>query len=50
MGGSFLNSVEDDVASADRLELRGEANYALTERSYLFGALRYEDDRCTDFA
>ncbi len=50
LGGSFLNTVEDDVASADRFELRGEANYALTERSYLFGALRYEDDRFTDFA
>ena len=50
MGASFLNTVEDDVASADRFELRGEANYALTERSYLFGTLRYEDDRFTDFA
>ena len=50
MGASFLNTVEDDVASADRFELRGEANYALTERSYLFGSLRYEDDRFTDFA
>ena len=50
MGASFLNTVEDDVASADRFELRGETNYALTERSYLFGSLRYEDDRFTDFA
>jgi putative salt-induced outer membrane protein len=50
MGASFLNTVEDDIASADRFELRGEANYALTERSYLFGSLRYEDDRFTDFA
>jgi putative salt-induced outer membrane protein len=50
LGASFLNTVEDDIASADRFELRGEANYALTERSYLFGALRYEDDRFTDFA
>ncbi|HEY8265910.1 MAG TPA: DUF481 domain-containing protein [Steroidobacteraceae bacterium] len=50
MGASFLHTVEDDVASADRFELRGEANYALTARSYLFGTLRYEDDRFTDFS
>ena len=50
MGASLLRTVEDDVASADRFELRGEANYALTERSYLFGTLRYEDDRFTDFS
>src|SRR5688572_25253711 len=50
IGASLLRTVEDDVASADRFELRGEANYALTERSYLFGTLRYEDDRFTDFS
>ena len=50
IGASLLRTVEDDVSSADRFELRGEANYSLTERSYLFGTLRYEDDRFTDFA
>jgi len=49
-GGSLLRTVTDDVTSADRWELRGETNYSLTERSYLFGSLRYEDDAFTDFA
>jgi putative salt-induced outer membrane protein len=48
-GFSVLRSTNDDVTSADRWELRGESDYRLTERSFLFGALRYEDDRFTDF-
>lgn len=49
-GGSLLRTVNDDVTSADRWELRGETNYKLTDRSYVFGTLRYEDDLFTDFA
>lgn len=49
-GASMLRTVTDDITSADRWELRGESQYSLTERSYLFGALRYEDDAFTDFA
>lgn len=49
-GGSLLRTVTDDITSADRWELRGETNYKLTERSFLFGTLRYEDDLFTDFA
>jgi putative salt-induced outer membrane protein len=48
-GASMLRTVNDDVTSADRWELRGETNYKLTDRSYLFGTLRYEDDAFTDF-
>ncbi len=48
-GFSVLRSTNDDVTSADRWELRGESDYRLTQRSYLFGALRYEEDRFTDF-
>jgi putative salt-induced outer membrane protein len=48
-GASLLRTVTEDVTSADRWELRGESRYALNERSYLFGALRYEDDSFTDF-
>lgn len=48
-GASMLRTVTDDVTSADRLELRGESRYSLTERSYVFGALRYEDDALTGF-
>lgn len=50
MGASVLHTVNNDVTSADRWEARGETNYKLTDRSYLFGTLRYEDDRFTDFS
>lgn len=49
-GGSWLRTVNDDITSADRWELRGESDYKLTERGFLFGSLRYEDDRFTDFS
>ena len=49
-GASMLRTVTDDITSADRWELRGESQYSLTERSYVFGALRYEDDAFTDYA
>jgi putative salt-induced outer membrane protein len=48
-GATMLRTVTDDVTSADRWELRGETQYSLTPRSYIFGALRYEDDAFTDF-
>ncbi len=49
-GASLLHTVNNDVTSADRWELRGETNYRLTDRNYLFGTLRYEDDRFTDYS
>jgi putative salt-induced outer membrane protein len=49
-GGSILRTVTDDITSADRWEARAETNYDLTERSYLFGTLRYEDDAFTDYS
>lgn len=49
-GASMLRTVTDDVTSADRWELRGESDYSLNERSFLFGSLRYEDDLFTDFS
>ena len=49
-GATILHTVNDDVTSADRWEVRAETNYALTDRSYLFGTLRYEDDAFTDFS
>jgi putative salt-induced outer membrane protein len=48
-GFSILRTVNDGVTSANRWELRGESDYELTDRSYLFGALRYEDDEFTDY-
>ncbi len=49
-GASLLHTVNNDITSADRWELRGETNFKLTDRSYLFGTLRYEDDRFTDYS
>lgn len=49
VGFSILRNTTDSVTSADRWELRGESRYKLTERSFVFGALRYEDDEFTDF-
>ncbi|MEX2149607.1 MAG: DUF481 domain-containing protein [Steroidobacteraceae bacterium] len=48
-GFSLLRTVNEDVTSADRWELRGQSEYQLTERGFLFGSLRYEDDRFTDY-
>jgi len=48
-GFSVLRTTNDNVTSADRWELRGESDYKLTERSFVFGALRYEQDEFTDF-
>lgn len=50
LGGSILHTTTNNVTSADRWELRAGSNYALNDRSYLFGSLRYEDDAFTDFS
>jgi putative salt-induced outer membrane protein len=50
LGASILHTTTNDVTSADRWELRAASNYALDDRSYLFGSFRYEDDRFTDFS
>ena len=44
LGGSALRADTSGVTSADRYELHGQTDYSLTPRSYLFGALRYDDD------
>ncbi len=49
-GFSILRTVNDGLTSANRWELRGESDYKLTDRSYVFGALRYEDDEFTDYS
>jgi putative salt-induced outer membrane protein len=49
VGFSALRASTDNVTTADRYELRGQTNYKLTERSYLFGALRYENDEFSAF-
>lgn len=50
LGASILHTTTSGVTSADRWEIRAGSNYALNDRSYLFGALRYEDDRFTDYS
>ncbi len=49
LGFSLLYATAEDVTTADRYELRGQSNYKLTDRSYLFGALRFEDDEFSAF-
>jgi putative salt-induced outer membrane protein len=36
---------DNDVTTAQRWEVRGQSGYDLTDRTYWFGAGRYEDDR-----
>jgi putative salt-induced outer membrane protein len=36
---------QDNTATAQRWEVRGQSGYKFTERAYWFGAARYEDDR-----
>ena len=40
---------DGDETTAQRWELRGQTQYALTERAYAFGAARYEDDRFSQY-
>lgn len=49
-GGSILYTTTNDLKSADRWEVRAGSNYALNDKSYLFGTFRYEDDAFTDFS
>lgn len=49
VGFSALRASTENVTTADRYELRGQTNYKLTERSFLFGALRYENDEFSEF-
>lgn len=49
-GASLLSAATDSVTTADRWELREQSDYTLSERSYLFGALRYEDDEFSAYA
>lgn len=48
-GLNFLRSTNTGVTNAERYQLTGQSNYAIDERSYYFGSLRYEDDRFSGF-
>lgn len=40
---------QDGEVSAQRWEIRGQSGYTFTERTYWFGAGRYEDDRFSTY-
>ena len=40
---------ESGTTTAQRWEVRGQTQYALTERAYAFGAGRYDDDRFSQY-
>ena len=47
-----LNTVQaetDDVESADSLQLKARSDYQISEKSYVFGQLRYEDDEFSGY-
>lgn len=46
-GALYVRGETDDETTANRYELSGRSGYKFSERSYLFGSLRYEND---DFA
>ena len=49
-GFSILRTVNDSVTSANRWELHGESDYQLSDRSFVFGSGRYENDHFTAFS
>lgn len=49
LGIRALSASEDGNTTAERYELSGMSEYHTSERSYWFGALRYEDDRFSGF-
>lgn len=45
LGATALRSERDDMVDAQRYTLGAQSDYKLTERSYVFGAFRYDADR-----
>ena len=50
VGFSTLYSRSSDVTTGNRYELHGQSDYKLSMRSYVFGTLRYEDDRFSPYS
>jgi len=50
MGGAALQGTTSGTSTADRYDLYGGANYNLTARSYVLGAVRYDDDHFSPYA
>lgn len=49
-GASLLRASTSGTTSADRYELHGQANRALTPRAYLFGSGNFQDDKFSSFS
>lgn len=45
LGATALGSEEDGVTDAERYTLTGQSDYKISDRSYLFGSLRYAADK-----
>lgn len=45
LGATALRSEQDDQLDAERYTLGAQSDYKLTERSYVFGAARYDADK-----
>jgi putative salt-induced outer membrane protein len=45
LGATALRSEQDGELDAERYTFGGQSDYKLTERSYLFGAVRYDADK-----
>ena len=48
-GGQVLRAETDDEKTANRFDVGARIGYKLTDRSYLVGSLRYEDDEFSPF-
>lgn len=48
-GGSVLRTLNEEVVTADRWEIRAESDFKPTKRTYTFLSLRYEQDEFTDY-
>ncbi|MEM9532954.1 MAG: DUF481 domain-containing protein [Pseudomonadota bacterium] len=49
LGLAILNSSENGEDTANRFEVYGQSDYKISETSYWFGSLRYEDDDFSQF-
>ncbi|MEM1092136.1 MAG: DUF481 domain-containing protein [Pseudomonadota bacterium] len=49
LGLAVLNSSENDVDTANRFEVYGQSDYKISDTSYWFGSVRYEDDDFSQF-
>jgi len=47
LAGNYGN--DGEATTAERWEVRGQSDYSFTDRTYWFGAGRYEDDRFTAY-